>query len=500
MPRLPSTIPSEIARHRLPGTQIKRIRGKYYIQRVTSRWDKSAHKVRKVVLEHIGMVTPDGIIPKKVRRVAVSPPAYSKEFGASWAAMELTGDIHALLRRHFPEDAGWLYALALLRCIRQCANRYVEHAYETSFLSERLPGLHLSSQNLSNLMTRLGCLRRQMVAFMREFVPGRGWYVLVDGSAVLCSSGHIRDAQRGYNTRGCRDPQLNLIYVYAVAVKDGKRVPVFYKRYPGSVRDVSAFANLRAEAGLDEVVAICDKGFAKKADQDEMERTGTKYLIPLRRTSAECPKEPLEKAGFDGFEGRFLYNGRIVWYAKSPRAPGARHRTFLYLDEALRHAEQSALRGADVGKETPAQLRRIKKAQKLAGTICLKTSMETDDAETVYKTYKVREEVEQLFDTYKAELDFNTTGMHSDETLEASLFVNHLALLVAYRVYERLRDNGKLRDYAAVKLLDQYLRDIRVTNAGGGWQLEPIPKASRKAIEALGLTPPTSLPSPQPMA
>ena len=119
------------------------------------------------------------------------------------------------------------------------------------------------------------------------------------------------------------------------------------------------------------------------------------------------------------------------------------------------------------------------------------TSVDTDSAEEVYRTYKVREEVEQLFDTYKAELDFNTTGMHSAETLEACLFVNHLALLMAYRVYERLRDNGRLREYAAVKILGQYLWDVRVSNFGDGWRLEPIPKAARKAFEALGLTPPT---------
>ena len=498
MPRQPSKIPPEIARFREPGMQIKCIRGKYYLQRVTSRWDKAARKVRKVVLEHVGMVTPNGVVPKRTRRIAAGIVPYSKEFGATWAATELTPDIRQMLAKHFPEDADWLYALAVLRCVRQCANQYVEHAYETSFLSEAMPGLHLSSQNLSNLMTALGHRRRQMVAFMREFVPSRDWFVLVDGSSVVCSSEHIRDAQRGYNSHGCRDPQLNLIY--AVAVKDGKRVPVFYKRYPGSVRDVSAFANLRAEAGLQDVIAICDKGFAKKSDQEEMERTGTKYLIPLKRTSGECPKEPLEKAGFDGFDGRFLYNGRIIWYARAPRPAGAKHRVFLYVDEELRHAEQRMVRGADVGRETEAQLRKIKKEQKRAGSICLKTSMETDDAETVYRTYKVREEVEQLFDTYKAELDFNTTGMHNDQTLEASLFVNHLALLIAYRVYERLRDNGRLREYAAVKMLDNYLRDVRASNAGDGWRLEPIPKAARKAIEALGLTPPASLPGARPMA
>jgi len=33
-----------------------------------------------------------------------------------------------------------------------------------------------------------------------------------------------------------------------------------------------------------------------------------------------------------------------------------------------------------------------------------------------------------------------------------------------------------------------------MTNVGDGWQLEPIPKASRLALEALGLTAPETLP------
>lgn len=65
--------------------------------------------------------------------------------------------------------------------------------------------------------------------------------------------------------------------------------------------------------------------------------------------------------------------------------------------------------------------------------------------------------------------------------------------MMVYRAYSVLRKNGALKKYAAVKPPEIYLWDVRVTNAGDGWQLEPIPKASRGAIEALGLTAPESL-------
>ncbi len=499
MPRQPSKIPPEIARHRTPGTQIKRIRGKYYLQRVTSRWDKAAHKVRKVVLEHIGMVTPEGVVPKKTRRVPAAAVPYSKEFGATWAVSELTGDIREKLRAHFPEDADWLYATALIRCIRHCAMRYTEHFYEASFLSERLPGLDLSSANLSNRMTALGFRRRQMVAFMREFIPGKDAYILFDWTAMVCNSRNIREAQRGYNGHGCHDPQINLMYAAAIATE--KLMPVFYKRYPGSVRDLSAFENMRDEMGARNFLAICDKGFGKAKDQARMEAIGLPYLAPLRRNSSEYERAPLQKPGLTGFLGRFLYNGRIVWYYEQPVKEGARHRCILYLDETLRHLEQSTVRdGDEIGNETAAKVARVAQRQLLCGTICLKTSLMEGDAKSVYSTYKMREEVEQLFDTYKAEEDFNTTGMHSAETQEACLFLNHLSIMMAYRVYNVLRRNGALKRYAAVKTPETYLWDVRVTNVGDGWRLEPIPKASRKALEALGLTPPeTPEASAQPM-
>ena len=489
-----SRIPPEIARHRKPGTQIKCIRGHYYLTKVTSRWDPVAKKVRKVYQGHLGTVTADGFVPRRSVRRPADAKTYSKEFGATWAVSELTGDIHEALRRHFPADADWLYVTALLRCVRHCAMRYTEHFYGVSYLSERFPGLSLSSPSLSNLMTALGFRRAQMVAFMREFVPEKDAYMLFDGTAMVCNSRNIYEAQRGYNSHGCHDPQINLMY--AAAIRQERLMPVFYKRYPGSVRDVSAFENMRNEMGARNYIAVCDKGFVKAKDQAKLEEMGLPYIAPLRRNSSEYERAPLEKPGLTGFQGRFMYNGRIVWHYAQPAAAGARHRYVLYLDETLRHLEQSAVRDADdIGSETADKVAKIARRQLLCGTICLKTSLMDCDAKSLYSTYKIREEVEQLFDTYKAEEDFNTTGMHSPETQEACLFLNHLSIMMAYRVYNVLRRNGALKKYAAVKTPESYLWDVRVTNAGDGWQLEPIPKTSRKALEALGLSPPESLPT-----
>ena len=278
-----SSIPESIMRHRRPGTEIKKVGGKYYMQRITCKWIPETRQRKKVVTEYLGQVTENGLQPKR-HRLASAVPAYSKEYGSTWLLRRLSGDILELLRKHFADEGDWIYACAMLRCIRACAMTYVEHFYEVSYLSEALPGLHLSSQNISSLMAGLGYRRKAMVDFMREFIPADNWYAIFDGTSVVCNSQHIHDAQRGYNSHGCHDPQLNLMY--AIALQESRLCPVFYKQYPGSVRDVSAFMNMLREMGLKGALVITDKGFVKLSHLDELEGPGSASLgHPLMNTT-----------------------------------------------------------------------------------------------------------------------------------------------------------------------------------------------------------------------
>ena len=489
-----SAIPDDIRRHRLPGTEIKKVGNTFYMQRVKCVWDKDAKKRRKLFLGFVGAVTAEGVAPRKTRRVAAEAEApQSKEFGATWAAREVSGDILGALRKHLPEEAEWAYAVAVQRCVHPSAMRYVEHKHGASYMSEAMPGLDLSSERVSAGMKALGNRRGSIRAFMREFVPSDDWHVIFDGTSLACDSKNIREARPGRDSRGGISRQINLMY--ALALKDGGIAPVFYKRYPGCIRDVSAFRSMTVEMGLKSALVIADKGFTKREELGRLEADGLKYIMPLRRNSAEYSREALEKPGRTGFHGRFRHNGRTVWFHCPPPGPPDKSRCCLFLDEELRHSETVSHPSARIGSETPAQLRLAAQRQLGSGTFVLKTNLLDAAPEEVYKTYKTREEIEQLFDAYKCEGQFATTGMHSSETQEACLFLNHLSVMIAYRIYARLKANGRLKEYAVQKTLEHLLKDIRVTRAdGSGWQFEPVPKAARLALEAIGLAlPPVPL-------
>ena len=151
------------------------------------------------------------------------------------------------LRRHFGKDAEWMFAVAAPRAARHCAFNCIEHCHTVSCLSVAFPGLALSPATLGNRLERLGTGRMAMVDFMREYIPAKNFYAIFDGTSIICNSGRITDAQRGYNSHGCHDPQVNLMY--ALAVDGEKACPVFYKSHPGSVRDASAFGSMMREWG-----------------------------------------------------------------------------------------------------------------------------------------------------------------------------------------------------------------------------------------------------------
>ena len=123
------------------------------------------------------------------------------------------------------------------------------------------------------------------------------------------------------------------------------------------------------------------------------------------------------------------------------------------------------------------------------GTFAVKSTLMSAGAVETYRLCKTGEDVEQPFDIHKDGEDFKTTGMHSRESMEATFFLSHLGTLLVCKLYERLKGQKSLDKYAASKVCDA-LWDARATNAGAKWRMEPVPKMSRKTMNAVGLHPP----------
>ena len=97
---------------------------------------------------------------------------------------------------------------------------------------------------------------------MKDFFFDEREYLIFDG--IVSFSKAMDDTQRGYNNQKVYDPQVNLLYAFYGGTPSG--MPAYYRKFPGNVRDVSAFGTGIAEMGIHDIVVIADKGFGSSTN------------------------------------------------------------------------------------------------------------------------------------------------------------------------------------------------------------------------------------------
>jgi len=380
-----ATIPDWAKELRQKGTEIKLINGKYYLFKVSSKWDPQKKRARKISGKYLGILTPKGLVPAQHRRIRINEPLVSKEFGASWFLASLTNDIRENLEKHFSDLWKELYTVSLLRVIRPCSFRYIAEHYEHSVLSEYYPGLALSSASISLLLKTLGNRRGSISAFMKEFLMDANEYLIFDGTGIVSFSKGIEDCHSGYNNEHCYNPQINLLYAFYVGSVEG--MPAYYRKFPGNVREVSAFGAVVAEMGIHDIVVIADKGFGSEANFADMDNVGLRYIVPLRRNSLSYDRTRLNSVDKSGFDGVFEFGGRPIWYYETHE--DTHHRILVYLDGELRLKEEKDYLRRLLSHHEGYTEEALRAKQCEFGILVLKTTLE-DPPERIYELYKER--------------------------------------------------------------------------------------------------------------
>jgi len=465
--------PEWVTRQRQKGTNISCINGRYYLYEVSSVWNKEKGRAQKITKKYLGRITEDGLVAPKEKREKIAFPATVKEYGATSVLCELGADILSRLRESFPNQAETLFTLAALRVIEPNPFKRAEQSYRSSYFSEIFKGLRLLGKDISVFLKDFGESRAQMVEFMKGFISG-GEHILFDGTSIISKSDKMNINRLGYNAHREYEPQINLLYAFASESK----TPAYYRIVPGNVNDVSAFKLSLAETKLSNAIVVADKGFGSKANFDLLEQSGIKYIIPLRRNNGMFDTSKLEKGSKAEFDGYFLFNERPIWYYKTKDA-------IIYLDSDLKNEEEKdyILR---IEKKLEGYTKEgfIERQYKF-GTIALKANLDKPPQD-VYCLYKERREIEQSFDFLKNLLEQDKSYMQNEKSLETWAFINHLALMLNYKIYNILRINKLLSKYSVSDLL-YHLKCVFKVKADSQWLTTGISAKTSKLLNDLGL-------------
>ena len=454
--------PEWVEKHRDKGTNISFINGNYYLYAVSSKWNKEKGRAQKKTDAYIGKITEKGLIPKKVRQPREEPAATVKEYGATSVIMGLSEDLLQKLRDKFGAGGETIYAIALSRLIEQCPFKRTESHYINSYVSEVLPGLKLSPKDISLFLKDFGGKRSEMVEFMRGFI-GDDANIVFDGTAIVSSSDKMSINRLGYSSAGNFRHQFNLMYAFSA----DEMQPAYYRVIAGNVRDVAALSMTLSESGMKNGIIVADKGFASEANFDGMESANIKYIVPLKRNSSEIDYAAFECGGKSGFDGHFMFMGRPIWFK-------ARGRIYCFLDPELKTDEERGYLSAIERQTDGYTIEKFHAKQHEFGSIALRSNAGKTAQET-FLLYKQRREIEQSFDFLKNLLEQDKSFMQSEKSLESWAFINHIALLLCYMVFNLIKTKGLISQYSIADFIFQ-LKYIFKVKIDGEWKTSEITK------------------------
>jgi transposase len=472
---------------RRPGTELRCLRGRYYLYEVSCFYDKEKKKPRKKTGKLLGKVTEsEGFVESekyKLARLAkkmVVPDLFSnisvKEHGLSLFMLEELKFITEPLKETFPSAWGRIFSLAYCRLAHQSALKNMSYHLGRSWLGHELKLSNWKARDISLFLRDIGRSRELAVNYMRRFV-NEGDFILADATEILCKSARITLARRGYNSHMDYQGQIGLLYLYS----SQSRLPVYYRVIPGNLREVKAFKQCIMESRAQNVVAIADKGFYSKQNIEMMTKENIRYIIPLRRDSSQIDYSIMDRGLVKNGDNYFLYGKRVVWHYE---LPATEHRAILFLDDKLKLEEETdyILRITSCPEEHSIDDFHRKKSR--FGTMTIATNLE-GSPEKIYTAYKSRMSIEIMFDGLKNVLDADSSYMQNEEALQGWMFINHIALQIYHSIYTRLFENDMLNKYSVSDII-MMLSDIRKAKINGSWITCEITKPVLATLGKLG--------------
>lgn len=477
-----SVHPSWAIAHRKPGTELRLINNKYYLYKVSSKYDPILKRAKKITGKLLGRITEEnGFIVsskdelrQKIERPILVAPLTTKEFGTQQLILKLAAKQLSALEQVFSQDAKSIFAYALFRLTEQSPIKNVHFYFTHSYISETWKDTFLSDKNISQLLRRIGANREKIIEYQKFFIRD-GEKVLLDMTHVVTQSQQIEAAQRGYNNSMSFEPQVNLMYLFSAQQKE----PVYYRLLPGNIRDVKAFTLTMQECGLKDVTLIADKGFYSKKNIITLDGEHLNYIIPLQRGNKLIPYSKINSSDKNTWDGYFTFNDTIIWYK-------IKNNVILYLNQELKITEEKDYLKRVEAKKENYIMNRFYEKQSQFGTLALINNTEKKTAEEVYIQYKSRANIETMFDALKNIIDADITYMQNDEAMEGWMFVNHIALQFYYLIFQQLVEHKLIKKYSVTDFL-KFTHRVKKIKINGNWHISEITKPVKSLLDKLKL-------------
>lgn len=377
-------------------------------------------------------------------------------------------------------DAKRLLAIALVRAAYgDVRNRDLMMHYQTSFLSEMYPGLHLSENAVSAFLLEVGQNYSLVAEFMRNRVAkfAGEQNIVIDGMLKDYNShtGSLSEFSRKARKKGSAD--INILYAFS----PGKMEPIAAKPYAGNLLDKTAIRNFIHENGITNGMMYFDKGFYSEDLLEDVDKTeGLSYMIPVKLNSTLIARYGMDNptSHLDGWgEAPVLYkkvrmkNGKFLYSFRNPKDA---------YEQEVGYVQNAVKKGTYDGGKYEERRRRF-------GLVVFKSKADVEPL-VAYQGYDRRWDIEVFFNLYKNIVDRDTINVHGDYRTYATEFINFLTTIIAMRVKKTIIQNELNKRYS-FKQIFKYLSKYKMArlDQDAKWKTSTMPKYIEELVATLGI-------------
>jgi hypothetical protein len=428
----------------------------HYVYYSTTHWDKDLKKAIKTS-DYLGKLDPvEGFIESRSKKQQTNEIRNVKEYGNSMLLHESLKDIKPILIEAFPESWEEIYSLAMVRVQGYVPLKRAESAWGKLYNAEEI-NPNLSPKNISTILKEVGVNRiGQDLVFSR--LMDQSQQLVYDLTCMFSRSMSISQAEKGYNKDRIQVPQINL----ALLCNAESGLPAMIRSMPGSLKDIRTLHNSISELDIHDKILILDRGFFSEDVMQFLASQMISYVIPTRRNS-NYYKTRIH------LNEHLYYRERLI---RCGRRKDGDKILYLFEDQNLMIEENDVLyRKLDDGKIGKDELRDM---MKRSGKILLISNLDVPE-KRIYELYKKREQVEQLFDSYKSALSADRLYLQDSESVFGHVFVSFLSLYAYSKIELALKMADLNSRYSPIDVLFEFSK-VYHYDLGGVDQISEVPK------------------------
>jgi len=202
---------------------------------------------------------------------------------------------------------------------------------------------------------------------------------------------------------------------------------------------------------------IVDKGFCSQANIEELKLSKLNFIIPLKRNDKLIDYQKISSGNRQNLDGHFLFNKRYIWHYSYSIDENTD--LYIFIDNDLKNEEEHYYLFRCDKKCEKYTLENFHKKQAQFGTLAM-LAKKGLPVKRVYEDYKTRANVETMINAFKNIYDADRTFMQNEQSLEAWIFINFLALMFYYKILNLLKINDLNSEYSPNDLI-MYLASIK---------------------------------------